>query len=95
VNPDGRVINKLKEPIVVTLIGKEELATDTFAYRFALPDQTKTLGHETCQYLEFEAELLNKETGKTEIHTRYYHPMSKVIDSGYLDLLIKVYLRNF
>jgi hypothetical protein len=45
VNPDGRVINKLKEPIVVTLIGKEELATDTFAYRFALPDQTKTLGH--------------------------------------------------
>ena len=27
--------------------------------------------------------------------TRFYHPLSKVIDSGYVDLLIKVYLRNF
>ena len=27
--------------------------------------------------------------------TRYYHPMSKVDDSGMLDLLIRVYLRNF
>jgi hypothetical protein len=45
--------------------------------------------------LEFEAEILNKETGLKEKHTRFYHPLSKVIDNGYVDLLIKVYLRNF
>ena len=76
-------------------MGREELSTDTFAYRFALPDRNKALGHDTCEYLEFEAELKNKETGKMEKHTRYYHPMSKVNDQGYIDLLIKVYLRNF
>lgn len=76
-------------------MGKEELATDTFVYRFALPDQLRTLGHDTCQYLEFEADILNKETGLKEKHTRFYHPLSKVTDSGYVDLLIKVYLRNF
>jgi NAD(P)H-flavin reductase len=76
-------------------MGKEELATDTYVYRFALPDPAKTLGHATCQYLEFEAEVVNRETRQKEIHKRYYHPMSKVIDNGYVDLLIKVYLRNF
>jgi hypothetical protein len=30
-----------------------------------------------------------------EKHTRFYLPLSKVVDSGYVDLLIKVYLRNF
>jgi hypothetical protein len=56
----------LKEPIEIKLQGREELATDTFVYRFELPDQRKTLGHETCQYLEFTAEIHNKETGKKE-----------------------------
>lgn len=45
VNPDGRVIKKLNTPIEVTLTDKDELATDTFAYRFALPDENKILGH--------------------------------------------------
>ncbi len=40
-----RIIKKLKDPIQVTLIGKEELAIDTFAYRFALPDPNKVIGH--------------------------------------------------
>ncbi len=79
----------------ITLIGRDELATDTFVYRFALPDEERTLGHETCQYLQFEADILNKETGKVERHERFYHPLSKVTDQGYVDLLIKVYLRNF
>lgn len=74
-------------------MGKEELATDTFVYRFALPDEARTLGHETCQYLEFAAEINNG--GVKERHTRFYHPLSKVNDAGYLDLLVKVYLRNF
>ena len=96
VYPDSkRHIEKLKTPIEITLMGKEELATDTFVYRFALPEQTRTLGHDTCQYLEFEAEIFNKETGLKEKQTRFYHPLSKVMDSGYVDLLIKVYLRNF
>eukprot|EP00347_Sterkiella_histriomuscorum_P010335 403376702 len=95
VNPDGRLIRKLKEPLQISLLGKEELATDTYVYRFQLPDLSSTLGHSTCQYLEFEAEILNRETKQKEKYLRYYHPMSKVIDSGYVDLLIKVYLRNF
>jgi hypothetical protein len=38
---------------------------------------------------------MNKETGKIEKHNRFYHPLSRVVDAGYVDLLIKVYLRNF
>ena len=94
-NPDGRLIQKLEDPIQISLLDKEELATDTYVYRFSLPDQSKLLGHETCQYLEFEADVMNRETRQREKHTRYYHPMSKVSDRGYVDLLIKVYIRNF
>ena len=56
-------MNKLKEPISITLLGRQELTTDTFVYRFALPSPQDTLGHDTCQYLEFEADILNKDTG--------------------------------
>ena len=73
----------------MTLVSKDELATDTFVYRFALPDENATLGHYTCQYLKFEA------TVNGEKYERFYHPLSKVSDKGYVDLLIKVYLRNF
>ena len=48
ITPEGRYIDRLNTPIEITLVGKEELATDTFVYRFALPDETRTLGHETC-----------------------------------------------
>lgn len=48
VNPDGRIIRKLIEPVEVTLLGKEELSTDAFVYRFGIPDAKRTLGHETC-----------------------------------------------
>ncbi len=70
---------------------KEELATDTFVYRMIFDDEhaEKALGHLTCQYLQFEVTI----GGQTL--QRYYHPMSKVSDQGYIDLLIKVYLRNF
>jgi len=37
VEENGRILYKLKDPITMTLISKEELATDTFVYRFALP----------------------------------------------------------
>mmetsp|Transcript_7225 Transcript_7225/g.10106 ORF Transcript_7225/g.10106 Transcript_7225/m.10106 type:complete len:83 (+) Transcript_7225:157-405(+) len=73
----------------MTLISKEELATNTFVYRFALPEEHASLGHFTCQYLKFEA------TVDGQIFERFYHPLSKVADTGYVDLLIKVYLRNF
>ena len=71
------------------LVAKEEVAMDTFVYRFALPDENRSLGHHTCQYLQFQCDL------KDGPQMRYYHPMSKVADTGYVDLLIKVYLRNF
>ena len=51
VNDSGRMINKINDPIQVTLIEKEELATDTYVYRFALPEEDMTLGHLTCEYL--------------------------------------------
>jgi nitrate reductase (NAD(P)H) len=86
---DGRVLQKLDKPVPVRLMLKEELATDTFVYRFELPQQDRSLGHNTCQYLQFET-TINGET-----HQRYYHPMSKVADTGYVDLLLKVYLRSF
>ena len=89
INDNGRFIHKINDPIKVTLIEKEELATDTFVYRFALPDEDKTLGHFTCEYLQFEATI------DGQVYQRYYHPLSKVTDTGYVDLLIKVYLRNF
>ena len=64
VYPNGnRHIQKLNKPIDITLVGRDELATDTFVYRFALPEEAKTVGHHTCQYLEFEADILNKDTG--------------------------------
>ena len=60
---------------------KLEMGCDnSFVYRFALPGQFSVLGHKTCQYLEFEASIKNKETGEAEQMTRYYHPMSKVDD---------------
>jgi NAD(P)H-flavin reductase len=70
---------------------KEELATDTFVYRMVFDEQhsNKALGHLTCQYLQFEFDLNGQKV------QRYYHPMSKVFDEGYIDLLIKVYLRSF
>lgn len=86
---NGRILQKLNEPITMHLISKDELATDTFVYRFALPEEHCSLGHFTCQYLKFEAEIDGQK------YERFYHPLSKVSDTGYIDLLIKVYLRNF
>jgi len=40
------------------------------------------------------ADIFNPQTKQLEALTRYYHPLSKVTDVGYLDLLVKVYLRN-
>lgn len=36
---------------------KMELGNDSFIYRFALPGWDSCLGHQTCQYLEFEADI--------------------------------------
>lgn len=45
---DQRILHKLEEPVPVRLLMKEELATDTFVYRFELPDAERSLGHATC-----------------------------------------------
>ena len=70
------------------------MSNDTFIYRFALPGRESVLGHYTCQYLEFEADLQGEKGQPPVVMKRYYHPMSKVDDQGVLDLLIKVYLKN-
>lgn len=41
-------MHKLNEPITMTLVSKDELATDTFVYRFALPEENQSFGHFTC-----------------------------------------------
>ena len=45
---EKRFVYKLKEPIEVRLMAKEEVSLDAFIYRFILPDVTKILGHDTC-----------------------------------------------
>lgn len=93
-NPaDNRILYKLPEPITIELMDKMELGNDSFIYRFALPGRESVLGHHTCQYLQLEADV-PVGGGKTEPMQRYYHPMSKVTDTGIVDLLIRVYLRN-
>jgi len=57
VDADGRHLKQLNSAVPVKLIMKEELAPDTFVYRFALPEETRPLGHFTCQYLQFECEI--------------------------------------
>ena len=90
---DGRLVSQLDPPILIELMDKQELSNDTFIYRFALPGRHSVLGHKTCQYLEFEADVKTEDKSTVKMK-RYYHPMSKVDDEGVLDLLIKVYLRN-
>jgi NAD(P)H-flavin reductase len=48
VTEHGRHLQQLHNPITMTLISKDELATDTFVYRFALPEEHASLGHFTC-----------------------------------------------
>ena len=59
VNPeDGRVIQKLKEPIRLELMDKMEMgAGNSYIYRFALPGRDKCLGHYTCQFLQLQTEI--------------------------------------
>ena len=45
--------------------------------------------------MELEAELTDPETKENVISNRYYHPLSKINDQGYFDLLVRVYLRDF
>jgi hypothetical protein len=47
-NPDGRIVQKLEEPITIELMDKMEMGSDTFVYRFALPGRESCLGHHTC-----------------------------------------------
>jgi len=35
---DGRFLKKLQTPLEISLLGKEELCTDTWLYRFLLPE---------------------------------------------------------
>ena len=49
---NNRILNKLNEPIQITLANRQELSPDTYVYRFALPEE-RPLGHLTCQYLQF------------------------------------------
>jgi len=55
---EGRYVNKLKTPIKLELMDKMEMGVgNSFIYRFALPGRDRCLGHHTCQYLEFSANI--------------------------------------
>ena len=42
---DGRIVNRLQNPINIELMDKMELGNDSFIYRFALPNRNSCLGH--------------------------------------------------
>lgn len=47
---------------------KQELSPDTYVIRFQMPEDMRTIGYETCQYLLVEASIKNKQTGELEKH---------------------------
>jgi NAD(P)H-flavin reductase len=51
------MLKKLEKPINMELMERMEISNDTFVYRFAVPGRESILGHHTCQYLEFEADV--------------------------------------
>ena len=94
-SPQVSLLGKtLDRPIPLRFWEKDEIGQDTFLFRFILPEMMP-LGHWTCEYVSVCAELPNPETGETDKIHRYYHPISKPTDEGYVDFLIKLYMRSF
>ncbi|GIY46780.1 NADH-cytochrome b5 reductase 2 [Caerostris darwini] len=81
----------LKDPTVkysVQLIEKEEISHDTRRFRFVLPSQNHILGLPVGQHIFLSVKV----DGSLVI--RPYTPVTSDDDSGYFDLVIKVYFKG-
>ncbi|KAF5298586.1 hypothetical protein FQR65_LT09681 [Abscondita terminalis] len=70
------------------LIEKEEISHDTRRFRFGLPTKDHILGLPIGQHIHLSAKIGD------DLIIRSYTPVSSDDDHGYVDLVIKVYLKN-
>lgn len=73
----------------VKLVENIPVSPTSFVLRFALPDESKSLGLSTCACLLAGADI--ESDGETEYVIRPYTPISTNADIGYFDLLVKKY----
>lgn len=81
----------LKDPqakYTLPLVEKEEISHDTRRFRFSLPSPKHTLGLPIGQHIHLSAKI------DDELVIRSYTPVSNDENLGYVDLVIKVYLKN-
>lgn len=78
-----------QETIALTLIQKQMLSHDTRRFRLALPSKHHVLGLPVGQHI-----LLKFKTPEGKIVSRPYTPITSDQTLGYVDLVIKVYLKN-
>ncbi|XP_039605805.1 NADH-cytochrome b5 reductase 2 [Polypterus senegalus] len=70
------------------LIEKEEISHDTKRFRFGLPSTQHVLGLPTGQHVYLSAKVNNN------LVIRAYTPVSSDKDTGFVDLVVKVYYKN-
>ncbi|XP_028649742.1 NADH-cytochrome b5 reductase 2 [Erpetoichthys calabaricus] len=70
------------------LIEKEEISHDTKRFRFGLPSSQHILGLPTGQHVYLSAKVNNN------LVIRAYTPVSSDKDTGFVDLVVKVYYKN-
>lgn len=76
------------EKYQLPLIDKEEISHDTKRFRFGLPSPKHILGLPIGQHIHLIANI------EDELIIRAYTPVSSDENTGYVDLVIKVYKRN-
>lgn len=76
------------EKYQLPLIEKEEISHDTRRFRFGLPTSDHVLGLPVGQHINLIATI------EDELVIRAYTPVSSDENTGYVDLVIKVYKRN-
>jgi len=74
--------------VALKLIEKEEISPDTRRFRFELPSADHILGLPIGQHI-FLTALIDG-----ELVTRPYTPVTSDDDVGFMDLVVKVYMRN-
>jgi cytochrome-b5 reductase len=73
------------------LIERENLTHDTRLFRFALPSNQHILGLQLGQHVYLSAKRVNQEDGKEDLIIRPYSPVSAIDETGYFELVFKVY----
>eukprot|EP01016_Furgasonia_blochmanni_P055382 TRINITY_DN9251_c0_g2_i2.p1 TRINITY_DN9251_c0_g2~~TRINITY_DN9251_c0_g2_i2.p1 ORF type:complete len:220 (-),score=49.69 TRINITY_DN9251_c0_g2_i2:72-731(-) len=69
---------------------KVSVALNTYIFRFQLPLPTQFLGSQICQCVQLGMRL---EEGK-DLVWRYFVPISRIDDEGYVDFLVRIYTKD-